>query len=66
MTDSNPFFAFESNGQRFYHLVAYDRISCVKKFDRAQCDAALLMPDLQKTVEQAVRRRIRQLDRGKA
>lgn len=60
----NPFLAATYEGREFYDIVAEDRIRRVKHFDRAQCLAALALPDLQKTVARAVERRLRQLERG--
>jgi hypothetical protein len=44
-----------------YTVTAEDRIRMVKTFDRKQCEAALIVPNLQKTVERAVRARFRQI-----
>lgn len=60
----HPFLAATYEGRQFYDVVAEDRIRRVKHFDRAQCLAALALPDLQKTVARAVERRLRQLERG--
>jgi hypothetical protein len=60
----DPFLAATYEGRQFYDVVADDRIRRVKHFDRAQCLAALALPDLQKTVVHAVQRRLRQLERG--
>ena len=51
------------NGHRLQHCGVDDRIACVKEFDFAQCRAALALPDLQKTVLEAVERRLRVLRR---
>ena len=61
----NPFETGQVYGRiRLQHLDAQDRITCVKEFDFAQCRAALALPDLQKTVLEAVERRLRVLRRG--
>ena len=45
-----------------YQLSASDRIDAVKRMtDRAQLEAALAVPDLQKSVADAIRRRLRAL-----
>lgn len=58
----NPFKAGVHSGVQTYHCVAEDRIRAAAWFDRAQCDAALKLPGLQKTVAAAVQRRLRYLD----
>ncbi|GKT19760.1 hypothetical protein AVHY2522_23665 [Acidovorax sp. SUPP2522] len=60
---NNPFKAGAYDGVPTYHVTADDRLRLVGSFERAQCDAALLVPGLQKTVASAVHRRIRHLDR---
>ncbi|CAM3121513.1 hypothetical protein [Cupriavidus taiwanensis] len=60
----NPFKGPCYDGQQTFHVAAGDRIGMVKKFDKAQCEAALQVPGLQKTVENAVKVRLRQLDGG--
>ncbi|GKS85571.1 hypothetical protein AVMA1855_15485 [Acidovorax sp. SUPP1855] len=60
---NNPFKAGVYGGVPTYHVTADDRLRLVSSFERAQCDAALLVPGLQKTVASAVHRRIRHLDR---
>lgn len=60
--DLNPFKAGVHNGVQTYHCVAEDRIRMVAWFDRAKCEAALQLPGLQKTVADAVRRRLRYFD----
>lgn len=64
MADLNELFkAGVYNGVQSYHCTAEDRIRAVRAFDPAQCEAALAMESrgLQKTVAQAVRRRMREL-----
>lgn len=62
MSTANPFAAGVYGGHQTYHMGADDRIAAVRRFDRAQCQAALALPHLQKTVASAVQRRLRQLD----
>lgn len=59
----NPFKASVHNGTQLYHLTAEDRVHAVAWFDRAQCEAALKLPGLQKSVEAAVQRRLRHFDK---
>lgn len=64
MADLNELFkAGVYNGFQTYHCTVEDRIRAVRAFDLAQCEAALAMEGrgLQKTVAQAVRRRMREL-----
>jgi len=42
---------------------AVSRIEMVARFDAAQCQAALAVPGLQKTVERKIHTRLRQLER---
>lgn len=63
MTPNNPFAAGNYNGMQFYHITADDRIRMAKSFGLSQCQAALQVSDLQKTVEKAVRARMRQLEK---
>ena len=60
---ANPFKASRYGDTQCYHQTAEDRIRAVLDFDRAVCTAALLLPDLQKTVATAVQRRLRYLDK---
>ena len=60
---ANPFKAARYGDTQCYHQTAEDRIRAVLDFDRAACTAALLLPDLQKTVATAVQRRLRYLDK---
>lgn len=53
----NPFKSFEIDGEKFYAFVAEDRIAMVKKFDLVQCEAALRVDGVQKTVVAAIKRR---------
>lgn len=59
----NPFKAAVHNGVQTYYGTADDRVRSIERFDRAQCEAALKLPGLQKTVEQAARRRLRYFDK---
>lgn len=61
VTCANVFAAQHYGDLQTYHLTADDRIRAVAGFDRAQCLAALEVPGLQKTVEKAVRVRLRKL-----
>lgn len=63
MNCDNPFKAGEPGGVQTYYGTADDRILAVGRFDRIQCEAALQLPDLQKTVAAAVQRRLRHLDK---
>lgn len=63
MADTNPFKAGIYSGTQLYHLSVEERIRVVKDFDRTACNAALLLPNLQKTVATAVQRRLRYLDK---
>ena len=60
---ASPFKAARYGDTQCYHQTAEDRIRAVLDFDRAACTAALLLPDLQKTVATAVQRRLRYLDK---
>lgn len=59
----NPFKAAVHDGIQTYYGTAEDRIHCVSRFTRAECEAALQLPGLQKTVAAAVQRRLRHLDK---
>ena len=59
----NPFKAYVHSGVQTYYGTVEDRLNAVPRFDRPQCDAALQVPALQKTVAAAVQRRLRHLDR---
>lgn len=60
---ANPFVATVYGSHQTYHVTVDDRIAAVRRFDRAQCQAALALPDLQKTVARAVHSRLRQIER---
>lgn len=61
--NTNPFKAGIHAGVQTYYGTVEDRLNAVARFDRAQCEAALQVPALQKTVESAARRRLRWLDK---
>ena len=61
--DNNPFKAGVHNGVQTYHCVAEDRMRAATWFDRAQCEEALKLPGLQKTVAAFIQRRLRHFDR---
>lgn len=60
---SNPFKAGTHDGRPTYHTDADSRIRAVSRFDRKQCEAALAVDGLQKTVARAVQARQRYLDK---
>lgn len=63
MSNNNPFKAGFHAGVQTYYCTAEDRVRMVSGFDRAQCNDALQLPHLQKTVLSAVQRRLRHLDK---
>lgn len=64
----NPFITMTLSGCGYaQHMDAESRISAVKSFDADECQAALKLKGLQKTVRQAIQRRRRQLEgKGRA
>lgn len=62
-TDTNPFKAMVYDGVQMYHQCADDRVRAVASFGRAECDAALQLSNLQKTVVVAVQRRLRYFEK---
>lgn len=62
----NPFLTNIRNfdGERLDAGTAEARIRMVPTFGRRECEAALAMPGLQKTVAAAVRKQVRFLDRS--
>lgn len=46
-----------------FAVTVEDRCDMVRKFSRAQCEAALRLDGLQRTVERAIQSRLRRLDR---
>lgn len=57
----NPFHAGTYDGVTTYYTDAESRIDRVRMFTREQCEAALKTEGLQKTVQAAVCRRLRQI-----
>lgn len=64
----SPFTSSITNfyGRRVEETSAEGRIRMAAGFNRADCEAALKLPDLQKTVRTAVERRLRPLKRANA
>lgn len=60
---NNPFKTGMYGGVDCFAVTVEDRVARVKKFDRAQCQAALALDDLQKSVERAIKSRLRMLDK---
>lgn len=60
---NNPFITGTYRGREYGAVTADDRVSMVRRFDRQQCLAALELPSLQKTVRDALDRRLHTLDR---
>lgn len=63
---SNPFASVRYGDLQTYHVTVDDRIQAVRDFNAAQCRAALRLDDLQKTVERAVKARLRHIEREDA
>lgn len=63
---SNPFKAGNYEGVQTYYTTVTDMIRCVRTFTREQCRAALALPGLQKGVAEAVRVRLRKLNKESA
>jgi uncharacterized Zn finger protein len=63
---NNPFRYYQVEGRWYYQVSAEDRIRACASFTAAQCTCALELPGLQKTVAAALRRRLRQLQKGAA
>lgn len=61
---SNPFLTPVEGYPRAQTVDAVGRIDAVRAFDYRECEAALEVDGLQKTVQTAVRRRMRQLRRA--
>lgn len=57
----NPFSTGSFDGVEYSYTCAEDRIRAAKRFDLTECEAALKMPNLQKTVIAALRRRLQHL-----
>lgn len=60
--ENNPFFAGYHDGRPTEWIDVESRLGLVRDFNLDQCWNALIVPGLQKTVEKAVRRRMRKLD----
>lgn len=58
---TNPFQTGTYDGRPMFHTDAESRIRAAEWFNRAQCEAALKLPGLQKTVQAALQRRLRKL-----
>jgi hypothetical protein len=58
---ANPFYFNTYSGHDVYTVITADMLECVRLFSPAQCEAALKIDDLQKTVRAAVERRLRKL-----
>lgn len=63
MSADNPFLVTSYQGHRMGPVTAADRVAAVARFSEEQCEAALQVPGLQKTVIEAIKRRRRQLAR---
>ena len=63
MRAGNPFQSGHYGGVPTSHQSVEDRVRAVKTFTPEQCDAALQVEGLQKTVEKAVHARMRKLER---
>lgn len=59
---NNPFYAGQHFGRASYHQSAEDRIQQVRTFNLEQCEQALRVEGLQKSVIKAIDRRRRQLE----
>lgn len=66
MSKRHPFQSGTSpiTGEPTYDMSTHDRIHRVREFDYEQCLAALEVEGLQKSVEQAIRTRMRKMQRG--
>lgn len=60
---TNPFYAGEFNGRPYYTQSAEERVRAVRTFTAEQCRAAETVPGLQKTAMQAIKRRLKQLEK---
>lgn len=61
---ANAFKAIRYGDRQTWHTTSEDRIRAVRGFTREQCLDALTTEGLQKTVEQAIQRRLRLLERS--
>ncbi|MCA8013577.1 hypothetical protein LGM38_16125 [Burkholderia vietnamiensis] len=57
----NPFLGPRYGNVQTQYCRADDRIRMVREFDRVKCEAALEVPNLQKTVRRAVLARLKKL-----
>lgn len=64
--EQNPFFSGYFDDQPTFDMDVNSRLDRVKTFDQAQCERALEMEHLQKTVRTAVERRLRRLQKEAA
>lgn len=65
MDKSNPMWPFYGPNYcktQTVYQAADDRLTAVKRMDRETLEAALLVPNLQKTVEHAVRARLKKTE----
>ncbi len=60
----NPFFSGTYNGHVCFTQDAAERVQKVREFTAQQCQAALELPELQKSVTTAIHRRLAQLERA--
>ncbi|HDR9757541.1 TPA: hypothetical protein QDC44_001652 [Burkholderia cepacia ATCC 25416] len=58
---ANPFLGKRYGEVQTQYCTADDRIRMVRDFDRVKCEAALKVPNLQKTVRRAVLGRLKKL-----
>lgn len=61
MKPSNPFLTTNYNGRWMGPVTAEDRSAAAARFTAEQCEAALQVPGLQKSVIAAIKRRQKQL-----
>ncbi|MBW8034182.1 MAG: hypothetical protein FVQ79_00510 [Planctomycetes bacterium] len=63
MKKENPFVTGAYNGHLVGHIDVDSRIHTVREFNLDQCKRALNVPGLQRTVERAIKSRIRKLEK---
>lgn len=63
---TNPFLHTQVDGQWYGATAAEDRTRMLQNFSHEQCNRALTLPDLQKTVVRALQSRLRKLNGGKS
>lgn len=66
MKDDDPFYCGTWSGIHMYALDAESRRDMVPKFTREQCDRALRIDGLQKSVERAIKSRLKAIARCNA